>query len=133
MGGTGPDLVADQDDVVAGQVQPLEGRANLDGRERRVRPTGHGDAVFAGSIEQDQCDTGRLGRVGRQAADVDPFRLQGSPCLDPERIVADGSDEHGGRTEARCRNGLVGPFAALMPFEPAADHRLARGRATAPP
>ena len=90
---TGPDLVADEHDIVRRERQPLERVADLDRRQRRVRAAGDGDAVLARGVDEDQRDTRRLPASVRSRATVDALSLEGRASLAAERVVPDRADE----------------------------------------
>jgi hypothetical protein len=128
VGRPGPDLVADEDHIAAFEADALELAPDLDRVERGVRPTGDGDRVLARLIDHDQGDARGLVRKRQQPGDIDPLGLERGARRRPERVVADGPDEHRLGTEPGGRDGLVAALAALVLGEPAADDGLARPR-----
>ena len=84
MRGTGPDLVADQDDVLLRQGQPLKRVTDLDRVERHVRAARDRDRVLARRVDKDDRDTGRLGFELEEPRQVDPLDLEGRASLRPK-------------------------------------------------
>ena len=121
------DLEADEE--ASGTIQcSFERAPNIVGPERGVGAGSNGDLIVAAAIDHDERRARRL--VGHRAdpLDVDPLVDQLRERVAAKRIVAHGRDEprlgaHSGRGDRR-----VGPLAAAVPFEAAAQHGLAAAR-----
>src|SRR6188508_2365697 len=106
--------MTDEDDVAALQAEALQDGADLDGVERLVRPTGDGDRVLARLVDDDQGDSRGFARERHEAGDIDPLGLERGARRGPERVVADGADEHRFRAEPGGGHGLVAALATLV-------------------
>ena len=102
--------------------------ADVLGQQRCIGTAGHGDAVLAARVDQDERDAGGLILERSELGHVDAIGLERGSRLRPECVGTDRADERRSRTEPRGRHGLVAALAAVMLGEPAAGHGLPRRR-----
>ncbi len=100
----------------------IRGLPHMRGREALIRATGHGDAVFAFFIDEDEGDTGRGFRIAGDVCDVDAFAAPTREGLIAEGIAADAGDEAHTATGTSRGHGLIRALASSGGDELAAEH-----------
>jgi hypothetical protein len=121
------DLQADEhtSSTIQGSLQRAPNRI---GPKGGVGAGSDGDLIVAAVIDHDERSARRLVGHFAHPVDVDPLAAQLRERLPSQVIAAHGGDEPGLGAQSCRRDRRVGPLAAAVPFEAAAQHCLAAPR-----